>query len=40
MDWFDIDYSTTYEEYQNKDKVEILDLIDLLQEIVDDEWVD
>ena len=35
-DWFDID-TMSYEDWKNKDKVEILDLIDILQEIVDDE---
>lgn len=38
-DWFDLD-TMSYEEYQNKDKVEILNLIDFLQEIIDDEWID
>ena len=34
-DWFDID-TMSYEDWKNKDKVEILDLIDILQEIVDE----
>lgn len=38
-DWFDID-TMSYEEWKNKDKTEILSLIDILQEIVDDEWID
>lgn len=37
MDWFDIDTTMSYEEWKNKDKTEILDLIDFLQEIIDDE---
>ena len=39
MDWFDLD-TMSYEEWKNKDKVEILNLIDFLQEIIDDEWID
>ena len=40
-----MDYSMSYEEWEqwkNKDKTEILNLIDLLQEIIDDEdeWID
>lgn len=34
-DWFDID-TMSYEDWKNKDQVEILNLIDFLQEIIDE----
>lgn len=35
IDWFDIDYSMTYEEW-TQNKTEILDMINLLEELLDE----
>lgn len=37
MDWFDIDWHESYEQYKQMNKTEILSIIDLLEKLLDDE---